>query len=291
MRSKEEIKGAIRELIKQEYPSYVEFWVNLFPRDPLKSREDPVSTKGAKIRYMSEGIYDNLCEIDFRKFSFSNIKFIAEREGYNGQLQNVISVLSELIGEYVPEHHNLKRLRIYFFECLDNCDCDLYNPSLYRECLKRMLDNMDKAEEIIISHSKPVIHKLYDSFSFLAEKGDGEQITREINERLESNSLSFRFFVRVVSFRNLNYYLDDTGDKFIKRTTWTGEIQERVKEEVIKYLMDLNYSSARVAIKEANIRGSLRKSYLKSIDKIEKESTTPIKPSDEACAYTQGIGG
>ncbi len=260
----DEIERKIVQFINSDNKSYSQFWVDNFTRIPEGDDEVDIDEPSNNLEYMNEGIYDCVVEVDFAKFSFNNLKNLAEERDIDGNLKNSIDAINNLLDKYDREPDKLKKLRIYFFRSLLTNMCEFYNPDLYLEAREEMEKKLKEAEKIINDEGKVILSKTYDSICFVSGKHEGRRIAERISE--EVMKVSMDFYERVVSFRNINLYKKDE-EQFAKYTTRTD--YRKVKDRIVDLLMELEFEEARKVIRNSRIHNSLCEDYIKSIDDME----------------------
>lgn len=242
------------------------FWKTRF-RD--ENEEENVIIPSSNIYFMDEGIYDKVAEIDFTKFSLTNVKQVMNEKNSNKEIRDIINTILEVVDRYDKEPWRLKKLRIAFFEMFENLGVSFYNPELYKKCQIRAQEKIDRAEEIAETHDSEVIAKTWDSVTYIANRTKAKSIKKEIEDKLD-HRLTMKWFKRVVTFRNISRF-KLSGETYTKRNTSTGEIQDRLKENLTKDLMNLDFHKARRRIANSKINNGLKKDYLKTVTKIHDE--------------------
>lgn len=254
--------------MESDRKDYAFFWLENFSASTQQSiennKEERPEIEKKEMIYFGEGIYDNLCDLDFRKFSFSTLKEIAKEEGVNGDIRNIIEAIQEFIDSYDVEPYRFKKLRIYFFNSLFSRGCSYYNPHLYLKIQKEMVRVLNKAEKLIQDKGKKRLSKTMDSITLQASYEEGKKIQEEINEELpEEINLRYDYFNRVVKFRNIISYRN--GDEIrIKKTNATD--YDDMKKKLCLVLSVGDKETARKIIKEYEPVGDdLRKDYFGSL--------------------------
>jgi hypothetical protein len=144
--------------------------------------------------------------------------------------------------------YDRKRLRVYLFESMKKARTPYFNIEKYREILVQMLEAKEVAEEVIEDEGYTVLTKTFDSFGFLAETSEAEQLQRQINKQLKYSKLSLETMPSVISFYNIADFLHEDGDW--GRVKTGGTDYDDIKGRIIDELKNKDFESARQVVIE-----------------------------------------
>jgi len=235
------MKEKIDKFLKSGKENYLEFIAELFPADPKqilinsKKMENFKEIPFPKRKFLENGIYDNVCELDFIAFSFSLMKKYAK----NKELVNFIKIIENL-----NQHdYRVKRLRVRLFNSLHFVYCSLFDIDLYKMIERKMHESINKVIDFIEKKQKNIYGIGYDSVDFGATREQGVIITNQLNDILET-PVRLRYYKRVVKFYNVSYWIDDNNSTTIRRLTRTPEKYEKLKIRIINALLEKDIKTA-----------------------------------------------
>lgn len=252
--------------------SYQQLWLELYPPNGDRIKQaDSVPDDGyshIEMQYPDNGVYDGVADVDFETFSFTLLKYYAEKQRYD----NVVNAVQAI--EHIERSYRRKKLRIQLFEVLQSNDCGLYCPALYGKVRNKMKEAMVKLDGIVADECDTgVLLRSWDSVMFQAPKDEAQQVTERINNEFELLSVSMTYIDRYVKFYNvLGYRFNGDNHTGLKATTRYSETYYNVKKDVVQCLLAGQFDMAKRAIADVDdseITQSKLKDYMAAVTEIE----------------------
>jgi hypothetical protein len=254
----------VKEFLLSRDENFLDFIASLNPASPEEIIENSKKLKYFEEKepykiYMPNGIFKSVVEIDFIRFSYSLLKARAKDE----KLRELIEIVEKLD----QNDYKVKKFRVALFLSLRFVYSKFFDLDLYSEILKLMMSSLKAAKEHVEKKGKKVLSLGFDSVSFIGSKEEGEEICKELNGILEPK-LKMKFYPKVIKFMNNSYYITESGEKILKRTTRTDNNYEKIKLEVLDCLEKEDFQKAAEVIKTSNISERLKKKYLAILSKV-----------------------
>lgn len=209
------------------------------------------------LKWLEHGLYGEIVgqspyqELDFEKFSYNIMTEIVEDE-------ETVETMNAIMSQ--EPSYDRKRLRVYLFESMKKARTPYFNIEKYREILVQMLEAKEVAEEVIEDEGYTVLTKTFDSFGFLAEKEEAQQLQAQINEELEYSKLQLETMPSVISFYNLADFLHEDGQW--GRVKTGGTDYDEIKGRIIDELKEKDFESARQVVIDAIQTGDYNRDKL-----------------------------
>ena len=229
-------------------------------------------------KWMKNGLFGQIAreppyqELDFDKFSFILLRKYAE----NKDLKTVIDAIT-----LQPYSDRRKELRIQLFNSLKAPVSPFYDIELYYKILNKMIEAKETAKKIIQEQGYEILSITYDSFSFLAENEEAEQVKNKVNSELEDSRMSLETYPSAVKFYNVAMFKDEEGEWFDFLTN--GSKYTELKQNIASYLTDKEFASAHEEVSKAKNRLGTYKDMDVNVEKMKEYNKvlTEIKDSED----------
>lgn len=200
-------------------------------------------------KWLDNGMYGKIVgdkpyqELDFEQFSFKALAELAEQP----ELVETINILKDM-----PRSDRKKSLRIALFDRLKDIESLYFNPALYYDTLELMLEAREVAKTTIESKGYSIVSYSFDSFAFIAGKGDAREVRDAVNSQLDVSKLTLETNQSAINYYNIARFKDEEGEWY--EVKQGGTKYDQTKQDVLDHLQEKDFSGAMDAVAEGKQR-------------------------------------